>query len=237
MKVFISWSGDRSRAAGLALRQWLPRVFQNIDIWMSTDIPAGAMWLNSIMEELKGASFGIVCITPENRERSWIQFEAGAIAKAIENTNYVCPYLISLRGVDLQHNPLSNFQYKESNEKGTKELVESINQAIEKPLEASLLKETFDMWWPRLRDELSQIPEPENKAEIESKPQDMLSEILEGMRRIERSIESGIRIRTNFSTADMLADVITPESDPDYRRRVEAGLEIIRSRDRKNNPD
>src|SRR5262249_16718440 len=149
-----------------------------------------------VMEGLKGASFGIVCITPENRERPWIQFEAGAIAKAIDDSNFVCPYLISLRGADLQDNPLTNFQYKESNEKGTKELVESINQRMEKPLETALLKETFDMWWPRLRDELSQIPEPENKAEMESKPQDILTELLEGMRRIERSIEAGVRIRT-----------------------------------------
>jgi TIR domain len=226
MKVFISWSGDQSKAAGLALRQWLPKVFQNIDIWMSTDIPAGAMWLTLLMEQLKGARFGIVCITPENRERSWVQFEAGAIAKAIDNINYVCPYLISLRGIDLQNNPLSNFQYKESNEKGTKELVESINQVIEKPLEVPILKETFDMWWPKLRDELSQIPELENKVKIESKPQDMLGEILEGMRRIERSIEAGMRIRTDFSTS---------ESDLDYRRRKAAT--ISRSRDRWKNPD
>jgi hypothetical protein len=52
VKVFISWSEERSKAVGLALRQWLPKVFQNIEIWMSTDIPAGAMWLQRLMEHL-----------------------------------------------------------------------------------------------------------------------------------------------------------------------------------------
>ena len=258
MKVFISWSGERSRAAGLALREWLPKVFQNIDIWMSTDIPAGAMWLSLIMGELKGASFGIVCITPENRERSWIQFEAGAIAKAVENTNYVCPYLISLRGTELQNNPLSNFQYKESNEKGTKELVESINQTMEKPLETALLKDTFDMWWPRLRDELVKIPEPENKPEIESKPQDMLSEVLEGMRRIERFITGLNSYISNDNSFARLMLGLSPHgisekmsddflnrawqelskegADSESRRRIEAAFALLRSK-REKNPD
>jgi hypothetical protein len=193
VKVFISWSGERSKAAGLALRQWLPRVFQNIEIWMSDrDIPAGAMWLKSMMEELKETRFGVICITPENRDRSWIHFEAGAIAKAINNDNYVCPYLISLRGSELRDNPLSNFQYKLADEKGTKELVGSINQAIEKPLGQDVLEETFNIWWPKLCTELSAIPEPQTKREVRPSTEDMLEEVLNVIRGLARSVSEEI---------------------------------------------
>jgi hypothetical protein len=245
MKVFISWSGLQSKAAGLALRDWLPKVLQNIEIWMSDrDIPAGAMWLHEIMEQLKEANFGIVCITPENRDRSWIHFEAGAIAKAIDNINCVCPYLISMRGADLQNNPLSNFQYKQADEKGTKELIESINKSHEKPLELDLLRETFDLWWPKLSNKLNEIPEPENTPDMETKPQDILGEVLEGVRRIERSIAEGIPYRflnpsRGFNTADMIASV-PPESEmlgQAYPRHIGPNISFaLRSQDFEQSP-
>jgi hypothetical protein len=191
MKVFIGWSENRSKAVGAALRTWLPRVFQNIDIWMSTDIPAGAMWLSALIEQLKGARFGIVCITPENRERSWIHFEAGMIAKAVEDTNFVCPYLFSLQGADLQNNPLSTFEYKTADKQGTKELVESINKVHESRLPDDVLGETFEMWWPRLEKELSEISARDHQPEIQPKQEDVLMEILETVRRVERSIHEG----------------------------------------------
>jgi hypothetical protein len=164
------------------------------------DIPAGAMWLKLIMEELKETRFGIVCITPENRDRSWLHFEAGAIAKAIDNDNYVCPYLISLGGSELIDNPLSNFQYKIANEQGTKELVQSINRAIEKPLEADVLEETFNIWWQKLYVELEGIPEPQTKREIRPSTQDMLVEVLEGIRRIEHSIAADVSARAMMNS-------------------------------------
>ena len=42
-KVFISWSGDRSRKIGEALRDWLPDVLPLVDAFLSTeDIEKGA---------------------------------------------------------------------------------------------------------------------------------------------------------------------------------------------------
>jgi len=37
MKVFISWSGQRSAAVADALRYWLPKVIQALEPWMSAD--------------------------------------------------------------------------------------------------------------------------------------------------------------------------------------------------------
>jgi len=34
MKVFVSWSGDRSKVVAESLSKWLPDVFQDLTIWM-----------------------------------------------------------------------------------------------------------------------------------------------------------------------------------------------------------
>jgi hypothetical protein len=87
MKVFLSWSDDKSRMVAEALRDWLPAVIQEIVPFMSEkDIAAGARWTNQIEQELEGTQLGIVCVTRENQSAPWLNFEAGAIAKQIESS-------------------------------------------------------------------------------------------------------------------------------------------------------
>ena len=67
MKVFISWSGDRSQAVANAFKEWLPMVLQYVEPWVSEkDINAGERWAQMIAGELEQANFGIICLTPEN---------------------------------------------------------------------------------------------------------------------------------------------------------------------------
>jgi hypothetical protein len=190
VKVFISWSGPRSRAAAGALRRWLQGVFHTIEPWMSEkDIMAGALWLNEIMNGLKDARFAIVCITPENQMAPWLHFEAGAIAKQVIDTNYVCPYLISLNGTQFRDNPLTNFQYKQADKKGTKELVETINQLLDKPLEKDILEKTFAYWWPELESDLKNLPEPNDKQDVSRSVDSMVQEMLGLVREMARSTQ------------------------------------------------
>src|SRR6266404_1604418 len=97
MSVFISWSGSRSKQLAQQLRNWLPNVLQAVEVWMSdVDIEAGARGIHEIFTQLERASFGVICLTPENLNAPWLLFEAGAISKKMTDKAHVCPYLLGM---------------------------------------------------------------------------------------------------------------------------------------------
>jgi hypothetical protein len=129
MSIFISWSGTRSKKVALALRDWLPKVLQAADLWMSdADIEAGSRGINEVFEQLERATFGIIVITPGNREAPWLLFEAGALSKRLSDKSRVCPYLLDLKTTDVSK-PLAEFQGVTANREGTLRLVKSINNS------------------------------------------------------------------------------------------------------------
>lgn len=179
MDIFISWSGSISREAALVIREWLPDVIQSLNPWMSSkDISAGARWNNEIQEKLAKTKFGIICLTSDNLEAPWILFEAGALAKSIENT-FVCPFLIGLSPSDIPGGPLSQFQAKPADRVGTWELLKSINAALgDTALEENQLRRSYDRCWPELEKELSELSEIEPNKELERSIDDKVDEIL-----------------------------------------------------------
>lgn len=118
MKVFISWSGARSKNVAEILRSWVPKVLQAVRPWMSDeDISTGTRWSAEIASELEISKAGIVCITPENQHNPWLMFEAGALSKTLTET-FVCPYLFDLSPSQLS-GPISQFQATLATKEGT----------------------------------------------------------------------------------------------------------------------
>lgn len=125
MDVFISWSGERSRAAAEALRDWLPKIINALKPWLSVaDIDKGARWGTEIATKLKDSKAGIICLTPNNLHSDWLLFEAGALSKTIENT-YVCPFLIGLEPADVKP-PLAQFQATRATKKDVLKLLKKV---------------------------------------------------------------------------------------------------------------
>jgi hypothetical protein len=61
MKIFVSWSGRRSKAVAELMSDWLKCVIQASQPWISTrDIDRGAIWFSEINDKLKDVSVGIV---------------------------------------------------------------------------------------------------------------------------------------------------------------------------------
>jgi hypothetical protein len=109
MKVFLGWSGDTSKEVALALHNWVPKVIQSVKPYVSSeDIAKGARWATEIAKELETSSYGIICITEQNLNSPWINFESGANTREIEKSN-VTPFLFNLKPSEL-HGPLALFQ-------------------------------------------------------------------------------------------------------------------------------
>jgi len=176
MKVLISWSGDASKHIAFALHNWLPFFLPTVMPWMSEkDIAKGKSWRRELTEEIKNVSIGIVCLTPENIDSPWLHFEAGAIAKAIEGT-HVCTYLYKLTPTDIR-GPFSEFQHTMVNERDTKNLITSLNNASPEPLTENKLNVIFEKFWPELEKALSEIPVQHDMREQRT-DSDKIDEIL-----------------------------------------------------------
>ena len=179
MKVFISWSGERSKAAAETLRYWLPKVIQALEPWMSADdIEKGTRWRSGIATELELSSVGIICLTRENLDSTWLHFEAGALSKQQQNT-YVCTFLFDLEPTDVRE-PLAQFQATKAQKDDLRKLISTINGVLgDSKLPESELSESFDVWWPKLDALLKAIPPSAAQSQKAiRKDREILEEIL-----------------------------------------------------------
>jgi mannose-6-phosphate isomerase-like protein (cupin superfamily) len=156
MHIFLSWSGSCSRAVATALRDWLPYVIPEAEVWISDwDIKAGQRWSEELDKELEAANFGILCLVPTNLNAPWLLFEAGALSKRISGSRVV-PYCAGL-SFDEVGDPFSRFQGVGADEDGTRKLIQSINSTLEKPQGEDKLEKIFHTWWPKLQKKLKAI--------------------------------------------------------------------------------
>lgn len=179
MKVFISWSGDMSRELGEVLRTWIPAVIQQVKPYFTpNDIEKGTRWSSDIASELSESRVGVICLTKDNLEKPWIMFEAGALSKQLDSS-HVCPILFDVDSSDLK-GPLVQFQSTPFNRSEIKKLITTINKALgENRLDDSVLSSVFDMWWPKLEEQIKSIIEKyKNNGGTNEAPRDQ-REILE----------------------------------------------------------
>lgn len=179
-QVFISWSGDLSRQLAEAVRNWLPGVLQYVKPYFSPDdVEKGAKWNSEIAHELENSHIGLICLTPDNIEKPWILFEAGALSKSFEKSK-VCTILFNLETTDLK-GPLTGFQTTKFTKEDFKRLISTINNvAGDAKLETSVLDSVFTMWWPRLQEQVSQLlsSRASDDAVDTRSDRDMLEEVL-----------------------------------------------------------
>ncbi|MEK6285971.1 MAG: toll/interleukin-1 receptor domain-containing protein [Acidobacteriota bacterium] len=188
MKVFISWSGERSQALAQTLRDWLPLVLHYVEPWLSeADIAAGERWAEAVAKELEASNFGIICVTSENVGSQWVLFEAGALAKSMQGSR-VIPLLLDLEFRDIT-GPLAQFQAKKVEKSGLSEVVHSINNAASQAVPEARAKQLFDALWPEFEKTITSIPK-EASATKHTRPQ---HEVLEELVASVRSLDSRFR--------------------------------------------
>ncbi|MBQ7718172.1 MAG: toll/interleukin-1 receptor domain-containing protein [Clostridia bacterium] len=181
MKVFISWSGTRSKQIALILRDWLPTVIQALEPFVSSeDIEKGARWNTEIAQELNESTFGIICVTKDNLSAPWLNFEAGALSKTIDNS-YVAPLLFDVKPSELKGSPISQFQSTSFTIEDMKRLIETLNTAAGNCLNTSRLNKAFELCYPDLEKTIKELREKpcEKDEETEQTPNSLDSNILE----------------------------------------------------------
>jgi ASC-1-like (ASCH) protein len=188
-KIFISWSGDRSREVANLLESWLREVIQSLEPYVSTKMDKGVRWFEEIHAELKNTALGIICLTPENKDNPWILYESGALANRLEN-NSVFTFLFD---VDLMQiaNPLGQFNHTLYSKDEMLKLIQSINKLIDVPLEDKILKKSFERSWEDLNGNLKRIRETKVDEALVGKElndKDILSDLVQSVREIESHI-------------------------------------------------
>lgn len=187
MRLFISWSGGESQIVASLLRKYLPCMLQSLDVFMSKhDLQSGVRWSLELAKELEGSSFGIICLTPENRDSPWILFEAGALSK--HSDGRACCLLVGGLGAVDVSGPLSQFQNRLFNRPDLQALLKDLNDKLSEPLSAHKLDLVFDKWWPDLeRDYGAALTSVPRKAAVKRADRDILEEILVRLRNIEKA--------------------------------------------------
>lgn len=169
MNIFISWSGDLSHKVAVVFKEWLPSVIQSVEAYVSSeDIDKGARWSSDISKALEESFFGILCITKDNIDASWINFEAGALSKSFEKSR-ITPFLLGLNRTELQ-GPLLQFQSTIFDKDDIKKMISTINRACETTcLEEHRLDKIFEVWWPELDNKLRRLEAEATSAGSEHK--------------------------------------------------------------------
>jgi hypothetical protein len=186
MRVFISWSGPRSRRVAEALRDWLQDVIQALEPWMSTsDIEKGARWLSEISTQLEESQIGIICLTRDNMESPWLLFEAGALSK-MQKDSYVCTFLLDIDTTEVRE-PLAQFQSTTVEKGDVFRLISTINNASgEGSLTDRQLERAFERAWPDLEELLTKIAQSDVQTQPDPDFPKMLEEILGYVRTFSR---------------------------------------------------
>jgi TIR domain len=207
VKVFISWSGEQSRQVALALRNWLPQALQAVRPYMSEkDTEAGGLWDQILGTQLEASDFGIVCLTPGNLDSRWLNFEAGALSKAMTDARVV-PVLFRLKDADVGP-PLSRFQMKTATREGILDTVKAINAHAEpdRKIDESALIGTFESLWPKLEAELHAVSDGQEPRTRSS--QELLEEVLQLVRELTRDNIAHINPTVSYLDEALSSNII-----------------------------
>lgn len=217
MKVFISWSGEKSKEIASVFKEWVPAVIQAAKPYFSpNDVDKGARWSNEIAAELESSRIGLICLTDDNLQAPWLMFEAGALSKSMEKAR-VCPMLFGVEPTDLA-GPLVQFQAAPFSKEEVHKVIKTINAQLgDQALEISVIDSVFAKWWPELDEKIQKILAKERKksgSELRS-DRDLLEEVLKISRTLyvrdqeqpRSRIERGMPMRSIAELIDRQVDL------------------------------
>ncbi|CAH0189861.1 hypothetical protein [Rhodococcoides fascians] len=201
-KVFISWSGTYTKRIALVWKQLAIEMFDTVDVFVSSsNIQAGARPLDEIKQELDGTSIGIVVTTPDNQNAAWLNFEAGALSRAVkDSTTRVMPSLVGFDSPSQVTSPLKQYQAKMLDKEGVESILQTI--ASTAGVDWSRKEQTFERAWAAFSPKFDQAIQYQSEKTTSAKrsAEDMLDEVL-GIVRELRSHNHNRAAAENFNVS------------------------------------
>lgn len=191
MQVFLSWSGERSKATAAALHDLLPTLLQPVTCWMSeSDLPKGKPWFENLKKNLDSIVFAIVCTTPENCGSQWLLWESGFLSSTSKlGDRHVVPLAVGMAKGAIG-GPLSIYQGADVTHDDMFRLIGNINMALDegRRVPDAVLGRTFELIWPTLEKRLQAavaLESPQPPAKLREQP-DQQDEMLALLRQQQR---------------------------------------------------
>ena len=168
MQIYFSWSGETSYRIALSLRELINTIFPRLDLWVPPDdIQDGKRWSSKLTRYLDETSIGVVCVDPTNYLSRWLHFEAGAIAKSIENENIRLVYF-GLTAEDIQ-GPLAKFDGFNIKKDEILTFLEVIRSNMDHfTISYMELRANFDLHWTSFESKLAKLDVESIPAQVKS---------------------------------------------------------------------
>ncbi len=173
MKVFLSWSGHRSKAYAEAFNAHLRYMLHAVETFFSADdVKMGRRWSDEIAKALEESEYGVLFMTHDNLKAEWVHFESGALSKNRQNA-VVCPLLFDDLTFAELGDPLNQFQARQFGKKAVREVLDDLNKKLDKSVSQEVLDASFGAWWPELNEKTEKIAvdSPPQKSTSHRTPQ------------------------------------------------------------------
>jgi len=165
-KIFLGWSGSRSKAIAEIVRTFIEVLVPRVTIFFSpSDIDKGSKWRGAVAQELQDCDVGVWCLTRRSLKSTWVPYEAGAISKAAA-PKLVCPVLFGMSS-KLLPSPLSDFHATTFEKSDLWRLIKELTQLPKSDVDTETLRERFDGLWGGLEKEVAAVL---NKASDDDSP-------------------------------------------------------------------
>jgi hypothetical protein len=184
MELFLVWSGPRSEKVAEHFKKFLPQIMDSISPIISGDIGKGNVWHADLAQKLQSAQMGIICLTRENLNSTWIHFESGVLFRRMDEGPYI--FLLDVKQTDVKQ-PLGAFQNTSFEKQDVKKLLQDICKRIRESGEEGPDNESFndryEKFWPEFEKNLQEIVENESDVSEPTRSEgDILREILQIVR-------------------------------------------------------
>lgn len=218
MKVFVSWSGERSQWFAAALKEWLEQCIQSVEVFFSPDdIEKGENWQRKLDCELREAHYGIVCLTPENVDSPWIHFEAGALSKMLDSRVMVLAIQVSFADIK---GPLKSFQATKPESGDLYKLLRAVNGLQERPLSEEKLRNSFEAFWPAFSQHIEEIRSASFGDDVRGAPKVNVGETVDEILRLVRMQNATLQCPEKLLPGDYLAVAMAKHATHGVEERV-----------------